>query len=47
VTGLDGPEQRRERWALGVIERKAGSLGVLVAAFDEPADLVERLARDP
>jgi hypothetical protein len=44
VAGMDGPDQRRERWALRVIERKAGSLGVPVAALEEPGDLVERLA---
>ena len=43
VAGLDGPDQRRERWSLRVVERLARSLGVPVARSGDPAELLRRL----
>ena len=47
VAGLDGPQQRRERWALGVTERTARSLGVRVAVTANPDELLQLLRENP
>jgi hypothetical protein len=46
VGGLDGPEQRRERWALGVVERTARSLGLRVARTRDAAELAAHHGRE-
>jgi hypothetical protein len=47
IAGPDGPPERRERFAVGVLARLAKSLGVQVTASREPADLLPLLARRP
>jgi hypothetical protein len=46
VAGMDGPAERRERWAADVTARKARSLGVRVAAGRDPDALLPLLAGD-
>lgn len=43
VAGLDGPDQRRERWAAGLVQGKARSLGVPVAVTRSPEEILSRL----
>jgi hypothetical protein len=47
VAGLDGPEQRRERWALSTVERLAAARGVRVARTRERDELLRLLSADP
>jgi hypothetical protein len=40
VAGLDGPDQKRERWAVGLVERRARRLGVPVAHTRDRGELL-------
>jgi Ig-like domain from next to BRCA1 gene len=45
VAGPDGPTQRRERWAAGVLARAARSRGVAVRASRDASELLRLLTR--
>jgi hypothetical protein len=45
VAGPDGPDQRRERWAVRVLERVARRLGLSVAETRDPAEIASLLRR--
>lgn len=45
VAGLDGPPQRRERWAVATAARAARSLGVPVVTSRSPTELLSLLGR--
>jgi len=43
VAGTEGPDERRERWALAALERTARSVGLPVAATRDPQEVLQLL----